>query len=140
VVELQPLRPLRLGVGAVLVRLLGKLREERRMPTPDLVGVPRRGELLGRVLADRLEHQEAVVADRLDQARVYEGLETVEVRTGDVLGAREWERAREDGEAGEERLDGHIEEVVAPFDRRSQRALTLRGVASSAGQEREDGA
>ena len=110
------------------------------MPTPDLVRVPRRGELLGRVLADRLEHQEAVVADRLHEARVDEGFEAVEIRAGDLLRGRERERAREDGEAGEERLDGRIEEVVAPFDRRSQRALTLGRVARSAGQEREDGA
>ena len=70
VVELEPRRPLRLGVEPVLVGLLGERDEELCVAPAELGGLRRLVESLERVLADRLEHQEAVVADRLQEARV----------------------------------------------------------------------
>ena len=92
VVELQPFRttPPRRRSGARTP--LGKLREERCVATRDLVRVPRRRRAARPRIADRLEHQEAVVADRLHEARVDEGSETVEIRAGDLLRGCERER------------------------------------------------
>ena len=96
-VELDPCRPLRLGLEPVLVRLLGERGEERRVALPYL-SLVRVLQALARVLADRLQHQEAVVGDRLQEARVDEGSEAVEIGLADLLGRVEREAAREDGE------------------------------------------
>ena len=67
-----------------------------------LFGCRRADELLRRVLADRLEHQEALVRpiafSRLDSTSV---LDRVEIRAGDYLRGREREPAARDTEAGE---------------------------------------
>ncbi len=76
------------------------------MAPPDLVRV---GELLLRVLADRLQHQETVVVDRLDEAVVDQGGNAVEVGGANVLRRIEGERAHEDREAGEELLRAGVE-------------------------------
>ena len=64
--------PLGLGVEAMLVGLFGKRREERGVAPAQLVPLAPARELLEGVLADRLEHEEPVVADRLHEAVVDE--------------------------------------------------------------------
>ena len=107
------------------------------MPAPQLLGLLAAAELLERVLPDRLEHEEAVVPDRLQQAVVDERGELVDARVADLLRRLERERACEHRQAGEQRLRRSVEQVVAPLDRRAQRALALRGVARTSGEERE---
>ena len=87
-----------------------------------LVSLP---EPLERVLADRREHEEPVVADPLDEAVVDERAEVVEVGAAHVLGRYEWERAREDREAGEQLAAPRVEQLVAPLDRRAHCLLAL---------------
>jgi hypothetical protein len=119
------------------VSVLGKRREERGVAPAQLLFVAASPELLASELADRLEHDETVVADRLDQAVVDERGEVVELRTTDVLGCLQWKRTREDPEPGEEGAGARVEEVVAPLDRRTQRPLPLRRVAGTRRQEGE---
>ena len=84
-----PTTPPRLRTGArTPARRAG---EVIGMPLPEL-SASARGEPLARVLADRLEHQEAVVADRLHEAGVDERCEAVEVGAADLLGGLERER------------------------------------------------
>src|SRR6266487_7051141 len=83
-------------------------------------------EPLPRVLAQRLEQEEALVAERLQQAVIEERGELVELRSCDRLGGVETEGAAEDRETAEGSPSVGVEEVVAPFDRRAQRPLPLR--------------
>ena len=94
-------------------------------------------EALAGILADRLEQQETGSADRLDQVRLDEGVEIVEGRVRNRLGRFERERACERCEAHEDsaKLDG--KEVVAPFDRRAQRALARGCISTSRRQQRQ---
>jgi hypothetical protein len=94
-------------------------------------------EPLPRVLAQRLEQEEALVAERLQQAVVEERGELVEVCSRDRLGGLETERAAEDRETAEGSLSVGVEEVVAPFDRRAQRPLPLRQIDRAAPEQRE---
>jgi hypothetical protein len=55
----------------------------------------------------------------------------------DLLGSLERASASEDGQASEEPLLLVQEEVVAPLDRRPQRALALGRIAGATGQERQ---
>ena len=71
-VTVEPCRPLRLRFEALPVRLLCELRQERRVAPAQLLLLVPLSELLEGVLADGLEHQEAVVAGRLDEAVVDE--------------------------------------------------------------------
>ena len=91
------------GAGQARREALGELEVVRGVPRGDrgalVVVDPRAGEL-----ADRLEQQEAALADRLHQARVDEPLEQVEVGARDALGGLERERAGEDRQPQEERL------------------------------------
>ncbi len=107
------------------------------MATAQLLPLAPLSELLEGVLADGLEHEEPVVADRLDEAVVDERAKIVEVRIADFLGRLQWERAGEDREAGEKLAGARFEEVVAPLDRRTQCPLALGGVAGTARQDGE---
>ena len=101
-VGLEPPRPLSLGGEAVRIGLLGEHGEVRRVLPPELRRLRRPLEPLVRVLADRVEHQEAVVADPLHEARVDERTELVELGVADLLGRFQWERADEDRQTPEE--------------------------------------
>jgi hypothetical protein len=137
VVPLEACGPLGLRVQADAVGLFGQGREEPGVAPAHLSLLFSLPKLLERVLADGLEHEEPVVADRLDEAVVDERPKAVELRIADFLGGFQWERAREDREPGEELAGGRVEEVVTPFDRRTQRPLALGRVAGTAGQESE---
>ena len=100
------------------------------MPPCDRLGFVRLFELLARVLADRLEHPEAAARPAAQEALVDERLQLVEVGVADGLGRLEREAAGEDGEPAEQALLLLVEQVVAPLDRRPQRALPLGRVAA----------
>ena len=80
------------------------------------------GEPLDRVLANRLQHPEALVRVA-HEALVDERLQRVEIGTGDVLGGIERAPAAEDGQVCEQVLLVRIEQLVGPLDRRAQRLL-----------------
>jgi hypothetical protein len=95
------------------------------------------GQTLGRVLADRLEHQEPTVGDGLDQARLDESVEIVERRSSNRLGRFECERPREQRQSREHCAKLVSQQLVTPLDRRAQRALPCRRIAASRGQQRQ---
>ena len=136
-VELDPARPLGLGVEATSVCLLRERGEEGRVTLAERRGLACVGKPLERVLADRLHEQEAAVADRLQQARVDEHRDAVEVRGAHLFGGGEGERAREDGDAGQQPAGVLVEQVVAPLDRGSERSLALVRVPRPAREERQ---
>ena len=102
-----------------------------------LGGLPGLVEPLPRVFAQRLEQEEAFVAERLQQALVEERRELVEVGSRDRLGGVEGEGAAKDREAAEGGLGVRVEEVVAPLDRRAQRSLPFRQIDRAARQQRQ---
>ena len=61
----------------------------------------------------------------------------IDVRVTDFFGGVEGEPACEDGQLCEEIARRLVEQVITPGDRRPQRPLTLRCVASSAREDRE---
>src|SRR6266540_509284 len=102
---------------------------------PQLVGLAGLLELLGRVLANRLEHQEAVVRDRLQEAEIDERAQRVEVRVTNLLGGGKWEAPGKDREPAEEDLRLRVEQVVTPLDRCPQCSLVFRDVPGAAGEK-----
>jgi hypothetical protein len=80
------------------------------------------------VLADRLEHRKALRVPA-DEALVEQGSERVELGLADSLGRVQREAAGEHTEPSEELLLSARAELVAPLDRRAQRALPLGQVA-----------
>ena len=90
------------------------------------------GEALLPVLADRLEHQEALVADRLEEARGRRGPQARRASASQTASAASSENCPRRRRAAQEPPALVAEQVVAPFDRRAERALALRGVARAA--------
>ena len=132
-----------------------RVRDERLVPVamPDAggVGLAALGEMLGRVLADRLEQPEARLAGgRLldpDQALVGEGHQAVgdvaaDLRAGaaDRLRRLEVEAPGEDRAPVEEPPGAVVEEVVAPGDGAAERLLARRQVAGARRRGRRAGA
>src|ERR687888_699365 len=87
-------------------------------------------EPLGRVLADRLQHREAL-AGVAEEALVDERLQHVEVCVCDFLCRVERAAPCEDRKSSEELLLLRRQEVVRPLDRRPQRLLAGFGIAAS---------
>src|SRR5438105_505368 len=108
----------------------------RGVAPPQLLALAELREALEREFTNRLEHEEARADQRLDQARLADGADTVDCCLTDDVGGPERERAREDGESREEILQVGLQQVVAPLDRRAQRLLTRRRVACAARQRR----
>ena len=107
-----------------------------RVAAVELLGLPRLLEPAHCVLADRLQHPEPIVCVA-EKALVDERLERVEIGVGHLLGVAERAAAGEGGEPGEGLLLGRCEQLVAPVDRRAQRALALGQVSGAAGQQRQ---
>ena len=100
----------------------------RRMRAPEVVRLGARVEQLARVLADRLEHAEALAVGT-DEALVDERAEGVEVSAAHLLCRLERAPADEDGEAAKQRRLMLVEELDAPADRVAQRSMPGRRVA-----------
>ena len=90
----------------------------------------RLGELLGRELADRLQHPEAV-AGTTYQALVEQRLQRIRVGLGNLLRGLQRGATRQHRETGEQRSLRWGEQVVAPLDGGSQGSVAGIGVASS---------
>src|SRR5262245_13735273 len=91
-------------------------------------------EPLVRVLADDLEHREAI-ATASHEALVDERAEILERRVADRFRGSECPASGEDAEPREQLLGARLEQVVAPVERHAQRLLMLRRVAAPAGQQ-----
>jgi hypothetical protein len=107
------------------------------MPQSHVVRVRRLVEPLECLLADRVEHAEAAAAPPPHEALHDERLEDVELGVANGLRRAEREAAGEHRQPLEELLLVRPEQLVAPLDRRAQRALACRGVARLAGEERQ---
>src|SRR6266516_3199627 len=114
--------PLRVGE-------LGELDVVVGVPAAHRVGFASFLQQLAGVLADRLQHPEALLRVP-EQALVEQGLQAGDVGAGYLLGRLERAAAAEDGQAGEEPLLVRREQVVRPGDRRPQRLLARVGVAA----------
>jgi hypothetical protein len=121
-----PLEPLRVGELAQRDVVLG-------VPAAHGVSLAATLQQLASVLADRLQHPEALLGVP-EQAFVDERLQSVEVCVHDLLGRLERATAPEDGHPGVEPLLVRREQVVRPGDRRPQRLLARVGVATCAEQ------
>ena len=126
--------------------LLGQVAEIHRVRSLERVALPFvvAREPVGRILPDRLEHREPKrpVGElgpsneaRVDQ--LGEAIERVEVVPADRLGLLEGPSAREHRQASEEASLVRTQQLVAPRDRRGQRALAFRKVPGAAGEQRE---
>ena len=113
------------GQGEVVRGVAGEDRER----------LVRRDESLDGELEDRHEHPEAAVVRPPQEALLEERSDGLDVGVADGLGRVEREPAREDAEAVEQPALVGGQQVVAPGDRRAERALSLGGVATSAGQD-----
>ena len=146
VLALDPREPL-LPVGAEEVALGGfrELEVARNVPAVHFAGVGLRGESLGRVLPNRLEHEEArndlgfVAPHETVIAQAGHDLEEIpaEVRSADSLRVFERRPAGKDREAGEESARRRVEEVVAPIDGASQCLLAGREIPCTGLEETE---
>ncbi len=135
VVGFEAFRELGFRVYAPCVALGGESAKGTCVTAPQLVGLAGLLELLGRVLANRLEHQEAVVRDRLQKAEIDERAQRVEVRVTNLLGGGKWEAPGKDREPAEEDLRLRVEQVVTPLDRCPQCSLVFRDVPGAAGEK-----
>jgi hypothetical protein len=93
------------------------------------------------VLAHRLEQRQPGRAARApphDHALGHELLERVQLGRRDLLGGGDRGAAREHRQPGEGRRLGLAEQAMAPFERRLQRLLALRGVDRPAPEPRAE--
>ena len=89
------------------------------------------GEPFQPVLADRLEHEQALVADWLEKAEVDERRKFAHLRFADRLSRLDRKTSREHREPPQQTPALVVEQVVTPFDRRAQSALALGRVAGA---------
>src|SRR5215475_631720 len=126
----------RLEEEPLIVGLTGALEVVACVPALVLLLASRMRQLLGVILADRRQHAVAL-ALAAKEALVDERLQRVDVRLADFFCRRQGASADKDGEAHEQAVLALVQQVVAPGDRRLERALTLGGVARAAGQQRQ---
>ena len=106
-----------------------KLQEVARLAFARL-GACSIGQLLECVLADRLQHPEALVRVT-DEALLDERLERVEVGVAGRFGGLEGATAVEDGQPGEQLFPVLVEQLVRPCDRRAEGLMAGLGVSAS---------
>ena len=124
------------AAGELRLRALGQLEVEGGVPCLELVAIAGLRST-GRELAECAQEQKAALADRLDEARVDERGQRVEVGVGDLFGRVEVEGVLEHREPPEQLLRLRREEVVAPGDRRLERPVALGQVMRTLGEERQ---
>ena len=138
------------GPGKVSTQPRGEVGVIGRMGAADRWTRRTLVEPLGRVLPDRLEHQQARFTvghvDLSDEALLEQGRERLDhvdvdpgllVRRGDDGLDRRKVRVGEDGKRLEQALLTRFEELITPVDRRPKRLLALRRVARRAAQQLE---
>ncbi len=96
-------------------------------------------EPLAGELADRVEHLEPLAGAHHERA-VHQRLQRVEHVAGHLLGGLQRPAAGEHRQVRERAPLALVQQVVAPLDRRPQRALALGRVARAAGQQVEPAA
>ena len=119
-------------VGSVA---LGEREVEAIMPLVDGVAVRERAQALGGKGPDRFEHPQPGASADLpahEQALGDQPVERVQARAGDRLRRLHRRAPGEHRQAREARLFARVEQLVAPVDRRAQRALARRRVARRA--------
>src|SRR2546425_4066755 len=124
VLTLQPVGPLRGVTSQVRLGLLSERQEVLRVAAAQLISLAGGLEPLGRVFADRLQHPEPVIYAS-QKALLDERLQSIEIGIGDLLSRLERAAAAEDRKPTKEALLVTRQQLVAPFDRRAQRALAL---------------
>jgi hypothetical protein len=148
VVGREPVEPVRLSwTGQLSRRLFGHFQEEPRVPLADLRFLAGFDESFEPELTDRLEHPEArleadfVTPDQAVLDQLIERLERIQAAFAgggaDRIGGLQAPTPAEDREPSEHRLAGGIQEIVAPLDRATQRALALRPVTRPAREQGE---
>ena len=100
----------------------GDVEHVESMPPAQFSLLAARGQALPGVLADRLQHPEAL-ARVPEEALVDQRLEGVQIGLGDLLCGLQRAAAGEDGQSGEQPLLVLLQQLVAPLDRRAQRPL-----------------
>ena len=130
-IAVEPGRPFHLGLIAELVGGLGEARELLRMASAERLFLAGLREAFQPVLADRLEHEQALVADWLEKAEVDERRKFAHLRFADRLSRLDRKTSREHREPRQQTPALVVEQVVTPFDRRAQSALALRRVAGA---------
>ena len=134
-VGLEPRPPQRLvGAGQARHRRAGDAEVVGGVGAPDVVGVGACVERLERVLADRLEHGEALAVGT-DEALVDERADRLEVAAAHVLDRLERAAPGEDRQPAEERLLGVAEQLEAPADRVAQRPVPVGRVPRPRGEQ-----
>ena len=106
------------------------------MAVPQFCSLRRLLEPLGCVLANGLEHPEAI-SRVAEKALVDERLHRFELCVRNGLGRGERAAAAEDRESTEKTLTVVVQQLVAPFDRRPERPLTLGQISCATGEERQ---
>src|ERR1051326_3350746 len=122
-----------------------RVREKQRVPPLDLLRLASLLQLLGGILPQRLQHAipEGSVGLwlGLHQRLVYQLAEQVQrgarCRFRDGTGGIQRPTSTEDRQILEKRTFGFVQQVVAPVDERSQRAVPGQRVATAASQQLE---
>jgi hypothetical protein len=118
--------------GQIRLGLLDQREKVVEVAVSDLLGLLALLKRLQRILADGLEHQEAPVADRFQQAPVDQRRNLVELGFRDLLRGIERKAAGKDSQPPEDRLQPGFQQRVAPLDRRAQCLLSDGRIARSA--------
>ena len=143
---IEPLQPLNLALVLKPCRCLrGEHQCPLGMPAPRRLGVVERLQALARVFGNRFLHAQPWPGPgaRLGkQALLSQGREVAEkgitlIGTADRLDSIQHTATLEDGQLGEQALLGTAEELVAPVDGGSDRALPIGRVVRAVGEELE---
>ena len=136
-VDREPLGPFCLGIEAMLV---GPARRARRRTSRAAAGAPRPRPSLelsraySRIVSSIRKRSSPIGFRRLESTSAARRSRSA---LADLLRGLEREAPGEDREPLKELLGRSLEQVVAPLDRRAQRALALGSVTRAACQQRE---
>ena len=142
-IALEPVQPLSGTPAQVRLCLLRECQKVLGVAPTQIVGPVRLLDSLGGVLADCLQHREprlllrAFYASEAAVGKRGEPVDDVEAVSAHALGGAEGASARKHSEPGEQLLLLRLQQVVAPVDRRANRALALGQVSGAALQELE---
>src|SRR5437763_7344561 len=120
-IVLEPLKPFALTIAPQFrLGALGEVDEVLGAPPAELISFARLLQQFRRVLADRLEHPEAIFTTEAYETLIDERLKGVDIRRADLLRRVKRPAPVEDSKPGEELLLRLAEQFVAPLDRRAE--------------------